>query len=435
MVLILVGSPIWAVYLVQRYLSGKPQPGWAERWGRLPEALVATADSKPRVWMHAVSAGEVVAAVPIVRELRSMLPEFEILFSVTTAAGMEMAEQQARLYVDRLFYFPFDFPWVVRQVVHKIRPRVFVSLESELWPNLLHELKRQGATTVMVNGRITERNFRRARSVGAGLFRWVLSNMDRLLVQSEPDAARIAALGGPQVSLRVEVVGNSKFDQEIANLTVTEARVLRASLKFPVDSPIFVAGSTRSAEEEAEVLQAYLLMRLQVPSLCILIAPRQIDRAGELVEAMRSLGLDPVRKTELQGADIVYHLILDTMGELANSYAVADFAFVGNSFDPVVKGGGQNLLQPLANGKPVIFGPRIATIRSEVALSIEAGVGFQVHNAKELADQGLHLLANDRERASIGKRARDLILSQRGVSRRYAHAVADLAHAAMDKRH
>lgn len=377
--------------------------------------------------MHAVSAGEVVAAVPILREIRELLPDFDLLFSVTTPAGMEMACQQARPLTDSLFFFPLDLPWVARSVVARIRPRLFVSLESELWPNLLHELKRQGAATMMVNGRITEKSYRRVLRFGSGFFRWMLSNMDRLLVQSDADADRLRSLGGKEIESRIRVVGNSKFDQQIAQLSPYEIAELKRSLGFPVDAPVFVAGSTRSADEEAVVLKAYLDMRAAAPSLCLLIAPRQVDRAAELAEAMRRLGLEPARRTEEAPPGSVRHMILDTIGELANVYAVGEFAFVGNSFAPVVKGGGQNLLQPLAHGLPVFFGPRTATIRSEVALSKQAGVGFEVHSATQLAEGGLHFLADPALRSDIGLRARQLIANQRGVSRRYAEAVAEVA--------
>ena len=147
---------------------------------------------------------------------------------------------------------------------------------------------------------------------------------------------------------------------------------------------------------------------------------------------MRALGLDPVRRTEVDSVNKVYHMILDTMGELANVYAIATFEFVGNSFEPVVKGGGQNLLQPLAHGKPVMFGPRTATIKSEVQMAVQSGVGYEVHNAEELAQRGLELLQNKVRRADIEKRATALIASQRGISRRYAEAIAALAHAGSD---
>ena len=424
--LLALGSPFVAAYLMQRYLSGKSKPGWRERWGHLPEAMRWTPTSKPRIWIHAVSAGEVVAAVPILRELRSRLPDHEMLLSTITQAGMEMAQQQATPFVDSLFYFPFDLPWVARRVVHFLRPRMFVSLESEMWPNLLHELKRQNATTVMVNGRISVKTARKANSFSGNLFRWMLSNMDRLLMQSAADAERIRAVGGGLMEPgRVAVLGNSKFDQEIEHLSLEETIALRRALKLPDDAPVFVAGSTRSSEEEAQVLAAYKTMREAFPELCLLIAPRQIDRAEELADAMRAAGLSPIRKTQSsEAATPVRHLILDTMGELANVYTIGVFAFVGNSFDPVVKGGGQNLLQPLAHGKAVLFGPRTATIRSEVALTTEAGVGFEVENGDKLAEFGLRLLRDEGLRHEIEVHALDLIAANRGVSARYAEAVA-----------
>jgi 3-deoxy-D-manno-octulosonic-acid transferase len=425
--ILLLGSPLAALYLLQRYLSRKSRPGWHQRWGRLPEVLRRQPGGRPRIWVHAVSAGEVVAAVPILRELRTRLAGYEFVLSVITPAGQEMAAQQAAPFVDAIFYFPFDFPWIARRVVRQVRPRVFVSLESEMWPNVLHELKRQGAATVMVNGRISEASFRRIRQFGRGLFRWMLSNMDRLLMQSTGDAERVRALGDLPEG-RVAVVGNSKFDQEIARLTPEQTLALRRSLKIPDNALVFVAGSTRSPEEETQVIAAYRTMRDRFPDLCLLIAPRQIDRAEALGEAMRSAGLTPVRKTQLDTHEgPVQHLILDTLGELVHVYALAVFAFVGNSFEPVNKGGGQNLLQPLAHGKPVLFGPRTATIRSEVALAIAQGVGFRVADGAELAKEGIRLLGEETARREIERRALDLIAANRGVSARYASAVAEIA--------
>lgn len=450
-------SPLVALYILQRYFSGKSRPGWSERWGHLAEALRRSPDGRPRIWIHAVSAGEVVAAVPILRALRERLPHSELFLSVITEGGHEMASQQAAKFIDALFYFPFDLPWVVRRVVNQLRPDLFVSLESELWPNTLHELKRQGVGTVMVNGRISDKNFRRASGLGQGLFRWMLSNMDRCLMQSEADAQRIRSLSRAEEPERVAVLGNSKFDQEIKRLTPEQTLALRRDLRLPETAPVFVAGSTRSKEEEAQVIQAYVKMRERFPDLCLLIAPRHIDRAEEIAEAMLAAGLTPSRRSRQKEADvpvlqmatgapsadsatrdlllasrlsadapIVRHLILDTLGELANVYAVATFAFVGNSFEPVVKGGGQNLLQPLAHGKPVLFGPRTATIRSEVALSTGAGVGFQVADGDALAEVGIGLLEDERLRGRIQEKALSLIEANRGVSARYAEAIAEM---------
>ena len=393
-----------------------------------------------RVWVHAVSAGEVVAAVPILRELRALLPDHAIFLSTITPAGHEMAEQQASPYIDGLFYFPIDLPWVARSVVRLIRPNVFVSLESDMWPNVLHELKRQGSHTMIVNGRISEHSFERTRRIASGLYKWMLSNVDELLMQSQPDAGRVRALGHFTDTGRVTVVGNSKFDQEITPLSPAQVLELRRSLHLPSDAPVFVAGSTRSMEEEAQIIAAYNTMRAQRPDLCLIIAPRYIERAEELAQAMRAAGLSPILRSQItqdkgtnpDTADVERSetsvVILNTMGELANVYAVASFAFVGNSFPPVNKGGGQNLLQPLAHGKPVLFGPHTATTRSEVALAKAANVGFAVADGAQLAREGLHLLADDALRARIETDAKNLIASNKGVSRRFAVAVAQAAH-------
>lgn len=421
-------SPLIALYLMQRYLSGKSKPGWRERWGHLPPAFHSKQGGRPRIWMHAVSAGEVVAAVPILRELRSRLPEYDFYFSVITPAGYEMAEQQAKPYVEGIFYSPFDFAWVVQRVVRALRPALFVSLESEIWFNLLHTLRRNGVHTVMVNGRISEKSLRRSQKARF-FFRWAISNLDLMLMQSAGDLGRICALGGlsPTDTGRVRVLGNSKFDQAVQRLTAEQVVTLKESLKLPPDAPVWVAGSTRSSEEEAVIFSAYNALLKEFPDLCLVVAPRQIARGAEASDAMLHAGLSPVRRTQLDTSPAsVRHLILDTMGELANVYAVATFAFVGNSFPPVVKGGGQNLLQPLAHGKPVLFGPQHATIRSEAQMVTEAGVGFCVQNGEELFERARNLLNDPTTCEAIGQRALELMEAQRGVSARYAEQVVEL---------
>jgi 3-deoxy-D-manno-octulosonic-acid transferase len=253
----------------------------------------------------------------------------------------------------------------------------------------------------------------------------MLSNMDRLLMQSAADAQRICDLGGLHEPGRVTVLGNSKFDQEVTRFTPEQVSALRARLRLPDGAPTFVAGSTRSAEEEAEVVRAYTLICREHPTLCLVIAPRKIERASEVVEALKAAGLQPVRRTLIEGVvPPVRHLVLDTMGELADVYAVADIAFVGNSFPPVVKGGGQNPLQPLAHGKPVLVGPFTATIRSEIALATETHVAFVVEDAAALAAEGIRLLHDTGLRQEIAARAKELIAANQGVSRRYAEEIS-----------
>lgn len=426
---VLLVSPLLAVYLAERFYSGKSREGWEVRMGELPAELLNSQKSQqPTVWIHAVSAGEVVAAAPIVRETRSLLPQHRLLFSVTTPAGMEMAIQQIKPHVDHVFYDPFDFPWVTRKVVRCLRPMVYVTLESDLWPNITHELKLIGAKTMMVNGRLSEESYQNSKRYVRWLYKWILDNMDMLLVQSEADAERVRTLGeGLDDPGRVQVLGNSKFDQEVAQLSAEQVVALRQSLGLPPDAPVFIAGSTRSPEEETQVIAAYKVMRQSFPNLCLIIAPRQIERGGELAEAMQKAGLRPVLKTQLEAGQSVEHLILNTMGELANVYAVGTIAFVGNSFEPVNKGGGQNPIQPLAHGKPVLVGPRHSTIRAEVALIKQAGLGFEVQDGTELATKGVSLLNDPQLLNDISERAVAFVAAQRGASQRYAKAIADMA--------
>ena len=218
--LLIIASPIILIYLLQRYLTGKSRQGWNERCGVLPDKLSWKPGSGRRIWIHAVSAGETVAAIPIIKELRKALPDCEILLSVITPAGYEIAEQQQSSLIDGIFFAPFDFPHVVKKVVKAVHPDIFVSMESELWPNLLHELKRSAVNTAMANGRISEKSFHRSSKYASWLYGWALSNMDRLLVQSEADAERIVTLdGGLKDPRRVQIIGNSKFDQEIVRLS------------------------------------------------------------------------------------------------------------------------------------------------------------------------------------------------------------------------
>jgi len=423
--LLAAASPLLAVYLAQRFLSGKSRPGWPERWGHLP-AFEPLAPN--RIWVHAVSAGEVVASLPILRALKSSLPDYALFLSVITPAGYEVAVKQAAPLLEGLFYAPFDLPWVVRHVVQTLRPQLYVSLESELWPNLLHTLKRHGVKTALVNGRITPRSFERARRFAPGLFRWMLGNVDLLLMQSQADAERIGALGGTPIEGRVWVVGNTKFDQEIHPLDRERQEQMRAELRLPLEAPVFIAGSTRSADEERIVVEAFLQMKRRLPSLCLVVAPRQLSRVEETLQILRQANLNPMRRTSPHGS-LTDCLVLDTMGELADVYAIANVVFIGNTFPPVVQGGGQNILQPLAHGKPVLHGPYYATIRAEVALAQEAGVAFPVTNAEELANKALQLLGDACLLEKLAQRATALIQANRGASQRCVEALIPLLKA------
>jgi 3-deoxy-D-manno-octulosonic-acid transferase len=361
------------------------------------------------------------AVSPILKEYREMRPDDEIVLSVITPGGWEVGEGMRGKLVDRVFYAPFDAPFAVKRSVRVVRPDVFVNLETELWPNLLHYVNRSGAGLLLVNGRISDRSIRSYRRL-KGLFRWVLGQFDRVLAQTETDAKRLVEIGAP--GDRVEVFGNAKFDQAADRLSAEEIAELRSDLKLAENAPVLVIGSTRQVDEERLVVKAYLEARRSIPNLALIHAPRHVERAGEVMEILREAGLKPIRRTELAGVERAEQVVLDTFGELGRVYALADVAFIGNSLTP--PGGGQNPLQPLAQGKPVIYGPYMQNFRDIAAMAESAGVATKVGSPEELAKLIL-LLVQDANREEIARRAVALVQENRGAARRYAEAIAELA--------
>lgn len=363
------------------------------------------------------------AAQPVIRLARERLTGWEFVLSVITPGGHETASKFAEEISASVVYLPFDLPWTVRRALNVIQPDVLAIFETEIWPNLLHHAQRHGARIALLNGRISDRSVNRYCRLRP-LFAWALGNFDRLLAQSERDADRLRSIGGDPS--RIAVLGNSKFDEAPARLSVQEVSVLRADLGLPEDAPVLVVGSTRSSEEEHAVLNAYCAARETLADLVLIHAPRHVERAGEVEGAMRARGLEPARRStpESVGAPI-RQLILDTFGELARVYAVADVVFVGNSlFAP---GGGQNLLQPLAQGKPVIHGPFMGNFRDTTAMAKVDGVAFCVHDSQSLTTEILRLLRDAPARAGIAERAVSLIDRNRGAAQRYADALVELA--------
>jgi 3-deoxy-D-manno-octulosonic-acid transferase len=420
---LLLVSPLLCLLLARRLLAGKSRAGWAQRWGRLPEELACK--RAPRLWFHAASVGEVMAATPILRACRERLPDHELVLSVITPGGYEVAAKMTDSLLRAAVYSPFDIPFAVRRALRTIQPDVFIDLETELWPNLLYHLKRAGARTALVNGRISDRSIGKYRRWHP-FFAWTLSHFDRILAQSPRDAERLRLIGAD--AARVEVFGNAKFDQLSGRLEAGQVTALRRSLKLPEGAPIWVVGSTRLPEEERQVIQAYRKAQGALPDLALIHAPRHIERAEEVAALMREAGLAPARRTQLANTEgPVSVLILDTLGELANVYAVGDVAFVGNSLVP--PGGGQNPLQPLAQGKPVLYGKYMANFRDIAAMAEVERVGFTVADADDLAARLVDLVRSPPERAAIADRALALIEANRGAADRYADAIVALATA------
>ncbi len=374
----------------------------AQRFGRLGDGL----PPEPRCWVHAVSVGESTVAVPLVEGIRRRWPELGVVVSTITPTGARIVgERLAASAVHR--YFPIDLPGPVRRALDAARPRFFIAIETELWPNFLRGLARRRIPSMIANGRISDRSFHRYRRV-RWLMRRVLADVSVFAMQSEEDARRIVALGArPE---RVVVTGNVKSDL-LPEPDAGDAR-RRERLGLGAEARLWIAGSTHRGEE-ALVLDAFVRARARWPGLALLLAPRHPERAGEVEELIRARGLAPARWSRLpEDRPPAAVVILDTVGELAALYALAEVVFVGGSLVPV---GGHNVLEPAMRGKPVLFGPHTSNFRDGAEALRRSGGGRVVEDGEELAREIARLLEDQALAQQMGAAARDAFAGRQGA--------------------
>jgi len=390
-----------------------------QRLGYLPVAL--NLDGDDSVWVHAVSVGEVLAARPLIAELRRAYPRLRLYLSTTTLTGQQLARRSVG-EVDWVFYCPFDWVFSVRRTLHRVNPRLFVMIETEIWPNLLRECRRRGVRTVLVNGRISYRSFPRYRLVRP-FFRRVLDHIDRFCVQGDEAARRLVELGADPT--RITVTGSLKFDAlDVAPPPGRgRQRVLRFFRVAP-NRPVLVAGSTLKGEETA-VIGAFNLLRTRGGNPLLVIAARQPERFDEVERLCRQEGLSTVRRTELPidaepRADAV---VLDTIGELAEVYRIGTVVFVGGSLVP---GGGHNILEPAVFGRPIVFGPHMENFAEIATAFLANGAAVQVRSVRELDEAVVGLMGDPVRRARLGAAARALVEANRGAKDRTVAAIAAL---------
>src|SRR3954469_12411860 len=321
-----------------------------QRLGFLP--ITFNVDAEESIWIHAVSVGEALTARALAADLKIRYPRLRLFVSTTTIAGQQVARKNLS-DVDAVFYFPFDWTFIVRRTMRLVRPRLFVMMETEIWPNLLRECRRRGVKTVMINGRISSRSDPRHRMSKPFISR-VLGDIDRFCVQSEESARRLVDLGAdaPPIS----VTGSLKFGSLQFPATTTHGRPRDRVLRFFRVSPnrtVIVAGSTLPGEETA-VLGAFAKIKAAKPGALLVVAPRHPERFAEVERLARDTGFVVARRSELPidaelRADVV---VLDTLAELAQFYQVSPAVFVGGSLE---NHGGHNILEPAIHGKPIVF--------------------------------------------------------------------------------
>jgi 3-deoxy-D-manno-octulosonic-acid transferase len=401
--------------LFQTIFSSKNRDMFLQKLGFVPGTVWAGCRGEPRIWIHAVSMGEVSAVHPLVRELRTRYPGAAIMLSTTTLSGIQVARERVR-EADAVFFFPFDVPIILRRVLRRARPGLFVLAETELWPNVLRLAKIAGARTLLVNGRISERSFPRYRR---SRFFWtsVFEYLDRLSMIRVLDGERVIIAGANPV--HVFVNGNCKFDQAALSVNPTQAEEMRRLLGLGETDRVFVAGSTHEGEEEA-VLQAYREMLAKHPGLILILVPRHIDRVPRVEKLLTQTGFgDYILRSRLNaggrgGRRVV---LWDTFGELFKVYSAADLVFCGASLVPKR---GQNILEPAAWGKAVLYGPSMEDFMDAKELLESCFAGITVRSAAELAEKGSYLLDHPQDLANRGRLGREAVLGNQGATRRNA---------------
>jgi 3-deoxy-D-manno-octulosonic-acid transferase len=405
--------PYW---LFQMARHGKYRQGLVERLGRVPSRLQLPAEGEPVIWVHAVSVGEVLAVAGLVEELQRRFPQHRIFISTTTDAGQALARK--RFGETNVFYFPLDFAFAIRPYLRALRPKMVVIAETEFWPNFMRLAHASGARIAVVNARISDRSwpsYRRFR----GLLRRPLGHVNVFLAQTDEDAGRLEAIGA--LPERVRVAGNLKFDVPAPAPPAIVDR-LRNSIAASLAGPVLVCGSTVEGEEPL-LLKAFENLAIEHRRAVMILAPRHPERFPAVAELLGQMSIRFCRRSRWNGEALAGGvLLLDTIGELAALYALADVAFVGGSLVPR---GGHNLIEPAQHGVAVVVGNHTENFRDVVSL-FQSRDAVRVVGPRELPRMLLELLANDTERIALGRRAAETMRSQSGATARTAEELQKL---------
>jgi len=414
-----VGATLASPFLLYKAVtSPKYRTGYRERLG----GVAPRGGDAPCVWVHAVSVGEMNLARPLLEALARQKPGWEIVLSTATNTGKATAE---KLYPGRrVIYFPLDFSWAVRKSIRRVNPSLILLVELEIWPNFLAAAARRDIPIAVVNGRISERAFRRYRLIRSLVARW-LRRIGLFCVQNDTYAERLNALGAP--SSRIVVTGNLKFDSAPPSAPSGRDEALAAAFGLRPDEPVLIGGCTWPGEDEA-LLGIYQKLKKEAPSLRLILAPRQADRFGPVEQLVRRAGLPCIRRTALregQRGELGAVIVLDTVGELARVYGLGTLVFVGGSLTPH---GGQNTIEPSSVAKPVLFGPHTENFRDVNEELLAHGAARRVASGAELEAALRELLADPAAAADIGRRARQVVDNHRGATRRTIEALEPFLH-------
>lgn len=419
-ILLWFAVPFVALYYGTKImLTGKYRKGFGQRFGILSPEVLAGIKGSPRIWVHAVSVGEVTAAAPIIASLRGQLPDACIVLSTTTETGQGMARRivtEANAFI----CYPLDISFVVRKAIDQVQPDIFVLVETELWPNFIRYCQSHGVKIVMTNGRLSPRSFRKY-ALTRFFWKGILDAVDEVGVISETDGQRFRSLGAPES--RLHVLGNAKYDSLAAKASPSVQEEISLRLNIKPGERVFAAGSTHEGED-AIILGVYGELLKTWPDFKLIIVPRHIERAQAVLALAREAGFeDTIAMTEIARGKKRRDeriIVVDVIGELFKVYSLATVVFCGGSLVPK---GGQNILEAAAWGKVVFYGPFMDDFREEKTMLEEAGIGMTVKNNDELLAGIVKMMADPKGLACRGERGRRIITANMGASGRYAELI------------
>ena len=408
-------------FLFQALAHGKYVAGLRQRLGSIPQV-----NGKPVIWLHCVSVGETQAARPLAKRLKQQFPHHDLVVSTITLTGQNLARDVFRNEAASIFYFPFDWRWTVRRALKAVNPAVVLIMETELWPNFLRECKTREIPVALVNGRISRQSYRRYRLIKSFLRR-VLSSLSIAVMQSETDAQRLEDLG--MLKDKLFTAGNLKFDAELGGELTEKTEELRTRFAFDRRVPLILAASTHAPEEQI-ILESIQKLRQKQP-VRLMLAPRHPERFNEVASLLQKSGLAWTRRTNARDPNDANAavVLLDTIGELPATYALADIVFVGGS---IVDKGGHNVLEPAAAGAAVVTGAHTHNFHAIVELMNEASALVQLPPLEgaaasdEIAYVFEKLLASPADREELGRRAKQLITANQGAADRTMQLIAPL---------
>ena len=415
-VYVILSYALFAVLFPVLMFYRKTRDGLGERLGFYPPDRFPTGGG-PRIWLHGASAGDLLSLSPMIERLRTRFPGCRIIVSTITNTGRLMAEERLKPKVDSVVFAPYDVWGATRRAVRAIKPDLLVLEYTEIWPNLIRAAHLSKCRVVLTNGRFSPRHLSRYRA----LFTLIGNPLDDIalfLMREDDEAERVLSLGAARE--RVQVTGNTKFDALVPLAQAPEDPSLRTALNFPEGARVLIAGSTHEGEEET-LLEIYAELRKQRPDLCLVIAPRYIERAERVTSLAVAAGLQAGLRSKgnPSRAPVV---VLDSIGELARAYRLASLVFVGGSF---TKRGGQNILEPAAQGKAVLFGPHMENFRDSVQVLLGRG-GIQVRDKEHLGRVVAELLDRPEQLAALGNLAQQAVRQVSGASDRNVEKMAAL---------